>query len=358
MLDGDEKQKIVSIVEAVQVSGLAKPALLFAEEATKIGSDVTILNFVRGAEQSPFMLQARSAGVKVEPIYESRAFDVDIVYSLRRYITEIKPSVIFTHAVKSHFLARLLRLNKTARWIAFHHGYTTTDRTTLVYNQLNRWSLREAHRVVTVCKSFVPELVAGGVPESKITVQHNCARPYTHPGHRAVDALKRRLGISREKVLLSVGRLSEEKGHIDLIEAFSQLGPEVHLIVAGDGPEWPRLERRARELGIIASVHFMGHVADVSALYAAADVFVLPSYSEGSPNVILEALMAGLPIVATQVGGIPEMLPTGSLVPAHNVRELASAINRALGANRLAVNEAIEKWSPEAYYRGVMAATA
>jgi glycosyltransferase involved in cell wall biosynthesis len=185
-----------------------------------------------------------------------------------------------------------------------------------------------------------------------------------------IETLRKRLGIGEsERVVLSVGRLSREKAHLDLIEACKSLRetrPEVafKLIIVGDGPERSRLEAAVESKESKASVIFTGQVNDVHPFYANADVFVLPSHSEGSPNVLLEAMAANLPIVATAVGGVPEMLAdheSALLVPPNDPPSLATAISSLLGdkvlVQRLVANAGAlvdTRFDPETYARSLV----
>src|SRR5581483_6861426 len=114
-----------------------------------------------------------------------------------------------------------------------------------------------------------------------------------------------------ERLILAIGRLSSEKGHADLVEAFARLRrhrPDlpVRLAIVGGGPESQRLDALARELGIRSRVKLLGGVYPAHPLYGAADLAVLPSHSEGSPNALLEAAAHRVPIIATLVGGVPD----------------------------------------------------
>ena len=114
--------------------------------------------------------------------------------------------------------------------------------------------------------------------------------------------------------------------------------PGAHLLVVGDGPERPHLERRAAALGMADRVTFAGNRADVPDMLASADVFVLPSLTEALPTVVAEAMAAGLPVIANPVGGTPEMVDdhTGLLVPPGDPAALARAISAVLGDPRRA----------------------
>jgi glycosyltransferase involved in cell wall biosynthesis len=189
---------------------------------------------------------------------------------------------------------------------------------------------------MTVCEAFAHELVSvNKVPREKIRVQHNPIRPGAKSNPADVKALRERWGITdHERVILSVGRLSKEKAHADLILAFQRLcgtRADYKLVIVGEGPERASLEATAADLGIDTRVVFTGQISDVRPFYATADVFVLPSHSEGSPNVLLEAMGAEVPVVATAVGGVPEIVEdetSALLIPPGDPRAMANAIDR------------------------------
>jgi glycosyltransferase involved in cell wall biosynthesis len=307
----------------------------------------------------------------VELIPERRRFDLGVIPALRSVIESREPDLVVTNSVKSHFLLWRSRLWRKYPWVAFHHGYTSTDRKMSVYNRLDRWSLPKADRLVTVCRAFARELVdITGVSIDSISIQHNAIRHPQPVSAADAESLRERLGIgSSDSVVLSVGRLSQEKAHIDLLAAFKELSeskPEISskLIIVGEGPERSGLEAAAKSLGCKERVIFAGHVSDVRTFYATADVFVLPSHSEGSPNVLLEAMALKLPIVATAVGGVPEMVEnneTALLVPPGDPPSIARAITRLLTdkelAHRLTTKAATlvdTRYTPENYVRSVV----
>jgi glycosyltransferase involved in cell wall biosynthesis len=133
-------------------------------------------------------------------------------------------------------------------------------------------------------------------------------------------------------VIGTVSRLDPVKGVAFLVHAFSKVD-RAHLVVIGDGPERAALESLAGGLGVAGRVHWVGHRRNVPHLLPAFDLFVQPSLHEGLPNTILEAMAAGLPVVATAVGGTPEVVVdgvTGLLVPPRDPDALAQAIVRLL----------------------------
>jgi glycosyltransferase involved in cell wall biosynthesis len=169
------------------------------------------------------------------------------------------------------------------------------------------------------------------------------------------------------RVILSVGRLSREKGHADLIVAFAELrdrmkADQLRLVLVGDGQERANLEQRARECDALDHVVFAGHRDDAKRFYAIASVFALPSYSEGTPNVLLESMAANVPVVATRVGGIPELAVDGEnalLVKPAKPSEMAQALQNILQSavlrNELttAAVEVVESHSPRLYFESM-----
>jgi glycosyltransferase involved in cell wall biosynthesis len=138
-----------------------------------------------------------------------------------------------------------------------------------------------------------------------------------------------------------VGRLSKEKDQVSLVEAISELrcSPHPYLLIVGEGPEKRTILKRAEVLGLTTRVILTGQQEHVGPFYALADVVVISSRSEGCPNVLLEALSVGVPLVATAVGGIPEMVTDGEhalLVQHANARQMADSIDKVLETKDLA----------------------
>lgn len=357
--------KIASLVEATNVNAVAKVTLEFfraAREITPPRGPVsgTLMTFDRATGNQPaneFISAAGEAGIDVDVISERGPFDFSVIAALKRIVEQRQPDIVITNSIKSHFVMWRSKLWKEYPWIAYHHGYTNTDAKMRLYNRFDRWSLPRADLLVTVCQAFAQELAeVNRIPREHIRVQHNSIRPRALAAKSEADSVRHDLALQDRRVVLSIGRLSAEKAHADLIAAFQRLATgNCKLVIVGDGPERENLESLASSQEIV----FTGQIAGVDPIYAAADVFVLPSHSEGSPNVLLEAMAAGVPIVATAVGGVPEMVQnekSALLVPPNNPSALAAAIDRLLNDRDLAVRltkEArelvLQNHSPEHY---------
>ena len=196
------------------------------------------------------------------------------------------------------------------------------------------WAARHAAAIITVSRALESSLAALGVPSDRLTTLRNGVdlelfRPV------ARQAVRSRLGIDRP-TLLSAGHLEEHKGHHLAIEALASL-PEAGLVIAGDGPAKGWLQGLARSLGVAHRVRFVGTLPQHQLVdwYGAADALVLASSREGMPNVVLESLACGTPVVATAVGGIPEVVSepaAGVLVARREAPALAAAIRELLAS--------------------------
>jgi glycosyltransferase involved in cell wall biosynthesis len=332
--------KLLAIIEASTVTGPAKNLLQFAQLARSMDVDVTVATFHRSGDPKTFLEAAAKAGVTVHLIEERGRFDRSVVAALQDLHRRLAPDLVQTHAVKSHVLARLAGFRP---WIAFHHGYTWPNLRARIYNQADRWSLRKAAAVLTVSQPFAMELTGMGVSRDRIHVIHN-AIDLDWGANKEAAQLRASLGIGEQKkIVLIVGRLSREKDHFTLLEAVRDL-PDAHLLIVGEGPERGRIEEQIRAAGKEKQVTMVGQVASAEPYYALADVAVLSSLSEGSPNALLEAMAAGVPVVATSVGGIPEIVTneeSALLVKPGDRQAMTAAIERIMREEGFAPNLAL-----------------
>ena len=340
--------RVLAFVEARGVTGALRNLLDLAElsAASRAGVSYELATYWRSprpgepgattADIRACIDAARRSSVPTHVLHERRAGDPRLLTQIHSLLDRVRPDIVETHHVKSHFLVAASGARSSLPWVAFHHGYTATSVRTKMCNLLDRWSLSHPAAIVTPCEAFARELRRRGIDRSRIAVVHSSvpapARPV--PPHE----IRFHLGIrDNDPLVLSVGRLSKEKAHHQLLTAFARLAhagfATASLAIAGDGPERVPLERLAARLGLEGRVHFVGHQPDVWPYYGAADVIAMPSDSEGSPIALLEAMSAAKPVVATRVGGIPEIIDdhrTGILVPPRDPGALADALAHVL----------------------------
>lgn len=208
--------------------------------------------------------------------------------------------------------------------------------------RMMRWAARRADSTIAVSHALAARMSEIGMPAQRIQVLRNgvdLARFSPQPQAES----RRRLGWPDVPTLLAVGNLVENKGQHLAVEALRAL-PGFRLCLVGDGPQSAALQAQARQLGVADRVLFCGRVEQerLSLYYSAADMLVLPSSREGSPNVVLESMASGTPVVATAVGGTPELVSepvAGRLTADRSAAQLAVAVRAlwAQGIDRQAV---------------------
>jgi teichuronic acid biosynthesis glycosyltransferase TuaC len=201
--------------------------------------------------------------------------------------------------------------------------------------RLTSWALPQAARIVAVSRALADEAVAMGVDRDRISIVMNGVDgELFKPRDRT--AARKQLGLPDGPLALYVGNLKPEKGVLDLGKAWPSVlrhVPNATLLVVGDGPLGGELESMTKPLGERVRLIARQPLEQVPSYMAAADILVLPSHSEGTPNVVLEALASGRRVVATSVGGVPDLITSpklGALVPPHDPDALADALMLAL----------------------------
>ena len=364
--------RVLALLEATSISGTGKAVLEMGREVAadldgqpEIKILTAIFTRETGIPDNNLTKVFQDFQVPFRFIREKRRFDASVIPQIRQLRNEHAADLVWTNSVKSHFLVQKAGLRQVCKWVAFHHGYTSTDFKMRFYNQMDRLSLRHADRVLTVCQPFAAQMKARGVAENRIRIQHMPVRPFEVPA-ASVAKLRNELRLPNDsEVILSIGRLSHEKGHCDLIAAFEQLATErqkTWLVLVGDGPERGKLQQQASRSRNAANILFTGHRDDAKTFYFLASIFALPSYTEGTPNVILEAMAAGVPVVATAVGGIPELVTEGQnalLVQPRKPQQLANALEKLLQAPGLrneligAARQVVASHTPRIYFEGL-----
>lgn len=193
-----------------------------------------------------------------------------------------------------------------------------------------QWAAQQADGLITVCESLKERLTMLGISAERVTVLRNGVDLSVFQPVLARDALRAKLGM-HTNTLLSVGNLVALKGHDLAIAALAQL-PDYHLMIAGDGPDKENLQRSAVQHGVQDRVQFLGTLsqAELAEYYAGADALVLLSSREGWANVLLESMACGTPVIATAVGGTPEVVrsPQAGLLVERTVSSIVAGIQQ------------------------------
>ena len=318
------------------VSGPVRQLTALARGLQGAGTDCLVVAFHRrGQPPSAFAPYLQEAGVRHCIVEDHGPVDWRMALTVGSVLRRWRPSIVQTHGYKATAVAYLLRrLGAPWRWIGFFHGFTTEPLKARFYHWVDRRLLGAAERVVVMSHA---QARAFRHCDGRVRVIYNAALalpPGGSPSER--DRLAGLAGSLPRPIVGVVGRLSQEKGvdlFLDACAVLVQKGLAFSALVAGDGPGRARLEAHCARLGLEARVRFLGHVYDVDALYRMLDLVILPSRSEGLPNTLLEAMQADVPIVATAVGAVPEVVGTSAaarLVAPGSAAALVEAIEHAL----------------------------
>ncbi len=252
----------------------------------------------------------------------------------RRMIRELcrrfRPHVVHTHGCRSDVIDSGVARSLGIATVTTVHGSSRLGGITRLYEWLEFALFRRFDAVVAVSRPLARSLRRFGVAQKRIHVIPNGWNGRVPHSDRLTA--RKKLGVPADRFVLGwVGRLIPVKGADVFLEALAQLKEEavaVSASIVGDGAERERLQQMAKSFGLDACVTFHGQVDDASSLFPAFDVYVLSSRSEGTPLVLPEAIAAGVPIVATSVGGVPDLIGPGHglLVPPEQPAALAQAI--------------------------------
>jgi glycosyltransferase involved in cell wall biosynthesis len=331
--------RVHALIDNLSCGGAELLLAEFAGPARAQGIDVSV-GYLTDKWGDEAVRRLRQAGVDPELVPVSSLLSLQDLNRVRRHLARVAPDVVHSHLGTSDCVgsvaSRLLGVPAVstlhqAEWVGGSHRGSARLRLTALARR------RCARRIIAVSESARRAYLATGweAPE-RVTVVHNGVAGKAVPG--AGRAVRRELGIPVDvPVVAMVATLRPEKCHEVALAALPALRarvPDVRLLLAGDGPTRPRLEDLTRAVGR-EGVIMTGHRDDVMAVLDAADVLLHPSRIEAFPTVLLEAMAASVPIVATAVGGVPEIMRDGEggllLEPPPDQGRLVAALEPLLG---------------------------
>ncbi|MFN8556767.1 MAG: glycosyltransferase family 4 protein [Dehalococcoidia bacterium] len=366
--------------------GLLGPEMLVLQQARALvtaGHRFVIVNLWDGNPPEVALHdEARRRGLESLIVRSRGDLDPTLVTGLRRTLAGLRPDIVHTHGAKGEVATLAATRGMGLPLVGSFYGIQTRRPLhSFAVESTSLFSLRLFSRVIANAAELRRQLIRVGVPERRIEVHLS-----------TIDTTGRGIAGERERrearaaldlppaapVITTIARLDFQKGHSYTLEAMAALAPELPdltYLIVGDGITRPLLERRARQLDLTERVRFLGYRADLDRICAAADVVVAASLNEGSSVTLLEALSYGAPVLATAVGGTPEVITdgvNGLLIGPRDAPAIAAALRRLFAdpalrarlgaAGRRTVNE---RFSAEAggrrlerTYRALLAARA
>lgn len=319
--------RLTHVLAPANFGGLERVVFALSTGQQRRGNAVHVVMLVEAGTAEPFVAtQLKHEEVEVVTIPTRRRDYLTQMRLLSDHCRETEPDVLHTHGYLPDVLSRALPRSVTARRVSTVHGFIGGTLRGRVYEWLQ---CRAYGRVdaVAVSRKLASDLVARGVPKTKVHLIPNGAVPVALLDRKVA---RQQLGLSEETFNVGwVGRVSHEKGLDVLLDALRQLTDlPIRLTVVGDGPSRAALQRYCEGSGLNSAVHWAGVLFDPSAMLRAFDLVVISSRTEGTPMTLLEAMSAQVPVVATAVGGIPDVMAAeqGLLVPSEDPGALTAAI--------------------------------
>jgi glycosyltransferase involved in cell wall biosynthesis len=343
--------RIVRVISRLNIGGPAIQVLWMCHLLDRNGYESTLITGSEGPREGNMLPLAEDLGVKPVRISEmgrevAPLSDIRALWKLYRLMRRERPGIVHTHTAKAGALGRL------AAWMArvpivvhtYHghnlYGYFSPWKTRL-FAAIEKLLARVTTHLVAVSGQVRADLIAAGItPADRIScipLGLNLSPPDRIEEKRG--SLRRRLGVAPDTTLVGiVARLAPVKGHSHFLEAarlFLEKEPvkPILFVIVGDGELRPALETKARRLGLGNQVVFEGFAADMDEVYADLDVLVLSSLNEGLPVAVIEGLASGIPVVASRVGGVPDLLEgidSAIMVEPGDSRAMAEALETIL----------------------------
>jgi len=341
---GDRPATVCHLIASGFAGGPEKQIVELSTRLVARGHRVAVASFRENRPSVEVTDRAQTVGLPTFLIDTRSPFSPAAVRQLRKFLDTFGVDLLVTHGYKPNLIGYLAARGSSVVQAPLVRGYTGEDWKVRLYEGIDKRMLRKFAHVLCVSGGTRETLVRIGVDRERIQVLHNAVD--SEQRFEPVD-LRAEFGLPPDsQVIVAAGRLSPEKGHRLLVQAMRILArsrADAFALILGSGREEQALRVQIRESGLEGRVILGGFRTDVMRCLAAADVIVNPSLTEGLPNVVLEAMSVGAPVVATDVGGVSELVipgETGWLVEAGDLAaipdKLAASLLEALSNPQLA----------------------
>lgn len=322
--------RIVHLLAPAPYGGLERVVEMLASGQRAAGHDVhVVVSISADPAEHPFVATLRQRQIPVHEIRGSaKAYRAEY-RRLREILAQLAPEVLHSHGYRSDVIGGLAARGQRIARVSTAHGFTGGGMKDLLYEWIQRAGWRMHDAVIAVSQPLVVKLTAAGIRPPKLQLIPNGWGRGAAGLSR--DEARRTLDLPLDTRLIGwVGRLSREKGADVMVDTVPYLAPGLTAVMVGDGPERAGLEARAAALGVADRIRWLGSVADAGRYFAAFDAFALTSRTEGTPIALFEAMAARVPIVATAVGGVPDVVTANEalLVRSEDPAAAGAALNQ------------------------------
>jgi glycosyltransferase involved in cell wall biosynthesis len=325
--------KVLQLISSGGYYGAENMLLNLCASQQKAGCQNSLVLFYNvHAPNVEFYERARRRGLSVRMVHCQGRADWRAVRQIEECIQEDGIELLHTHGYKADLYGYVAARCSGKPIVATCHNWVGGTPALGIYNHLDRMALKRFHALAAVSDSVAQRLLDSGVSAKKIRTIANGIDVQTF--ERANPLLA--LNFDGSKVVGMVARLDLQKGFEYLLRAAHELCctfPALKVLIVGEGPDRSAIEKMIQQFGVQSNVILAGQHFDMPGIYAALDVFALPSLNEGLPMTILEAMAASKPVIATRVGAIPRVIKdgeTGLLVDPGDADGLRNALARLL----------------------------
>lgn len=312
------KYRVLQLISSSGYFGAENVMLQLSTELRAMGHDVTVGVFNnRHRPNTEVADAARGFSLPVAVFDCGGKVDIKTVFKIVGFVKKQSIDIIHSHGYKSSIYAYLANIFTRRRLVVTCHNWIISNSKLKLYTYLDKMFIKRFDAVVSVSSSVRDLLLESGVDERRIhLVANGIDTKKFASGCNGKVAFNGRNKGPGTKFIGTVGRLSQEKGHIYLLRAAKKVlavFPDCYFVLVGDGVLREALENEAQSLGIREHVIFTGRREDIPEVLTSLDIFTLPSLTEGLPMSLLEAMASGTPVVASKVGDIPVLLKDGAL---------------------------------------------
>jgi glycosyltransferase involved in cell wall biosynthesis len=296
-----------------------------------------LVSFAEGDRVNELLVRAERLGISTRALHTANPFNPKVVIDLVHILKVESCDLLVTHGYKANIIGRLATWLLRLPQVSISRGWTAENLKVQLYENLDRIALRFMEHVVAVSEGQLKKLLVSGLNSKKVSAIHNAVELGLENIVEKNSTLRTELNIDKDTLLVvGAGRMSPEKNFRGFIEAAHivlEREPRVIFVIFGEGVLHDELARQVQVLGLESRILLPGFRRNLASLLSEADIFFQSSFTEGLPNVLLEAFAAKLPVVATDVGGTAEVVKegrSGFLVPPEDKGFMAERILQLL----------------------------